>query len=80
MAYWEPIKELDEAPLFKPGSKLREVTDDIARVTETPAPLGWWICLGIAASFAGVFVLCVGYLFWRGVGVWGNSSPVYWAP
>ncbi len=23
--------------------------------------------------------MCVGYLFYRGVGVWGNTAPVYWA-
>ena len=57
----------------------REVTDDIAKVTENPAPLGWWICFGLASTFAGIFVLCVGYLFYRGVGVWGNTAPVYWA-
>jgi molybdopterin-containing oxidoreductase family membrane subunit len=79
MAYYEPIRELGEAPLVKPGSKLREVTDEIAGVTEKRAPLGWWICFLVASSFAGIFVLCVGYLFWRGIGVWGNTAPVYWA-
>jgi molybdopterin-containing oxidoreductase family membrane subunit len=32
----------------------------------------------MAVSLAGLFGLCVAYLFWRGVGVWGNNSPVYW--
>ena len=43
MAYWEPITELGEARLVQKGSTLAEVTDDIAKVTEHPAPLGWWI-------------------------------------
>ena len=79
MAYWEPIAELDEAYLVKPASKLREVTHEIARVTENRAPRGWWICFLIASTFAGIFAVCVGYLFYRGVGVWGNTAPVYWA-
>jgi Ni/Fe-hydrogenase subunit HybB-like protein len=79
MAYWKPITEIDEAALVKEGSTLAQVTDDIAGVTERPAPLGWWICFGIAATFAGIFTFCVGYLFYRGVGVWGNTAPVYWA-
>src|SRR3984885_7994344 len=79
MAYWEPITELGEARLVQKGSTFGEVTDDIAKVTEHPAPLGWWICFGIAVTFTGIFTFCVGYLFWRGVGVWGNTSPVYWA-
>jgi Ni/Fe-hydrogenase subunit HybB-like protein len=79
MAYFDPIPELDEVPFVQPGSTLRDVTDDISKVTENPAPRGWWVAFLIASSFAGLFTVCVGYLFWRGVGVWGNTSPVYWA-
>jgi len=79
MAYYEPITELGEAHLVQKGSTLAEVTDDIAGVTEKPAPRGWWIAFLLAFSFVGVFGLCVGYLFYRGVGVWGNTSPVFWA-
>ena len=35
MAYWEPIRALGEVPLVKPGSTLKDVTHDIAVVTET---------------------------------------------
>src|SRR5579883_2760415 len=79
MAYFEPIRELDEAPLVQPGSKLSDITNDISRVSENKAPRGWWIAFGLASMFAGIFAMSVGYLFWRGVGVWGNTSPVYWA-
>src|ERR1019366_7100809 len=37
------------------------------------------IVFGVATSLVGLFTFCVGYLFYRGVGVWGNSAPVYWA-
>ncbi len=33
----------------------------------------------IAVSFTGVLGAAIGYLFWTGVGVWGNNSPVMWA-
>lgn len=79
MPYYEPIAAIDEGYFVRPGSSLRDITNDVARVTETPAPRGWWVCFGIALSLVGVFVVCVSYLFWRGVGVWGNTSPVYWA-
>jgi Ni/Fe-hydrogenase subunit HybB-like protein len=79
MAYYEPITEIGEAPLVEPGSTLHDITNDISRVSENKPPLGWWICLGIAATLVGVFTIAVGYLFWRGVGVWGNTSPTYWA-
>src|SRR5271166_1174816 len=79
MAYWEPIRALDEMPLVKPGSTLKDITNDIAGVTEKRAPRGWWIAFLLALSGTGLFTVCVCYLFWRGVGVWGNSAPVYWA-
>jgi molybdopterin-containing oxidoreductase family membrane subunit len=79
MAYWEPIKELGEGPLVMPNSSFKEVTNEIARVTENKAPRGWLICIALAFMFVGVFTLSVGYLFYRGVGVWGNTAPIYWA-
>jgi Ni/Fe-hydrogenase subunit HybB-like protein len=49
-------------------------------VTENPAPRGWWIAFLTAFTFTGVLGLgpsatCSG----RGIGVWGNNSPVGWA-
>jgi molybdopterin-containing oxidoreductase family membrane subunit len=79
MAYYAPIRELDEAPLVKPGSTFHDITNDMSRVSENKAPRGWWIAFGISSTFVLIFTLCVGYLFYRGVGVWGNTQPVYWA-
>ena len=79
MAYFEPIREIDEAPLVKPGSTFHDITEDISRVSENKAPRGWWIAFLLASVFVGIFTLSVGYLFYRGIGVWGNTAPVYWA-
>jgi Ni/Fe-hydrogenase subunit HybB-like protein len=79
MAYFEPIRDIGEAPLVRPGSTFHDVTEDISRVSENRAPRGWWIAFLLASSFVGVFVVCVGYLVYRGIGVWGNTSPVFWA-
>jgi molybdopterin-containing oxidoreductase family membrane subunit len=79
MAYFEPIREIGEGALVKPGSTLHDVTEDISRVSETRAPRGWWVAFLVSLFFAGIFVVCVSYLVYRGIGVWGNTSPVYWA-
>jgi len=52
MAYWEPLPELDEAPLVQPGSSFRDVTHDIARVTENKAPSV--TCSGGASGFGAI--------------------------
>ncbi len=74
-----PIKALGEVPLVGEGTTFRSITETVCRVTENKAPRGWWIAFLTAASFTGILGLAVGYLFWTGVGVWGNNAPVYWA-
>jgi molybdopterin-containing oxidoreductase family membrane subunit len=80
MSSWNlPIKEIGETPLVAEGTTFRSITETVARVTEHKAPRGWWVAFLIASSFLGVMTLAIGYLFWTGVGVWGNNAPVYWA-
>ena len=59
-----------------------DVTEVVSRVAEHRTwlkdyPL-WWVLFLVSASLLGVLGLLIGYLFWEGVGVWGNQSPVYW--
>ena len=80
MSSWNlPIKEIGETPLVAEGTTFRSITETVARVTENKAPRAWWVAFGIASSFLGVMTLAIAYLFWTGVGVWGNNAPVYWA-
>jgi molybdopterin-containing oxidoreductase family membrane subunit len=79
MAYWEPIKELGETPLVATTETFHSINDKVFGVNETKAPRGWWIAFLTAATFTGILFSCVGWLFWEGVGVWGNMAPVYWA-
>ena len=74
-----PIKELGETPLVGEGVTFKSVSETVCRVTENKAPRGWWIGFLIAITFTGVMGAAIGYLFWAGVGVWGNNAPVYWA-
>ncbi|OJY16682.1 MAG: hydrogenase [Myxococcales bacterium 68-20] len=74
-----PIKELGETPLVGEGVTFKSVSETVCRVTENKAPRGWWIGFLLAISFTGVMGAAIGYLFWAGVGVWGNNAPVYWA-
>jgi Ni/Fe-hydrogenase subunit HybB-like protein len=79
MGYNAPIKELGETPLVGVDETFHTVTEKVSRVTENAAPRGWWIAFLTAATFTAILFSCVGWLFWQGVGVWGNMAPVYWA-
>ena len=74
-----PIKALGETPLTGEGTTFKSISETVCRVTENKAPRGWWIAFLTAFTFTGVLGAAVGYLFWTGVGVWGNNAPVYWA-
>jgi Ni/Fe-hydrogenase subunit HybB-like protein len=74
-----PIRELGESPLTADGVTFKSISETVCRVTENRAPRGWWIGFLLAASFTGIMGAAIGYLFWTGVGVWGNNAPVYWA-
>ncbi|MFN9811706.1 MAG: NrfD/PsrC family molybdoenzyme membrane anchor subunit [Deltaproteobacteria bacterium] len=75
----QPITGLGETYLTKPGTTFRDVTEIVSRVTENPAPRGWWILFLASVSVTGALGLTLAYLLWMGIGTWGNNSPVGWA-
>jgi molybdopterin-containing oxidoreductase family membrane subunit len=79
MASSKLIKELGEGYLATPGMTFHDVTNVVCGVTENPAPRGWWMLFGAAATVTAVLGMDVAYLLWTGIGVWGNNSPVGWA-
>ncbi len=56
------------------------ITHNVARVAEvSKPPRGWYIAFGIALSLLSVFGVSIGWLFWQGIGIFGNMNPVFWA-
>ena len=56
-----------------------QITDVVIRIVETPKPpRAWYIALAISLSWLGCFGMSVSYLFWNGIGIWGNMNPVGW--
>ena len=67
------------APLVLGGMDYSDVTDAVAGVWEKKQPAIWWPIFGVAVSLTLVFGALIGHLFFKGVGVWGNNNPTYWA-
>jgi Ni/Fe-hydrogenase subunit HybB-like protein len=69
-----------ERPIVGPGHTFATVTDKIASLVLTKkTPLGWFF--GFAVSFAvlNMLLVALGYLLFKGVGIWGINIPVGWA-
>src|SRR5947209_957454 len=79
MSAFEPIPEIGETPVLPAHVTQASIAEEVSRVTEIPAPLGWWVVFGVSLFFLGVLGISVSYLFWEGIGVWGNNSPSGWA-
>jgi molybdopterin-containing oxidoreductase family membrane subunit len=56
------------------------ITDKIADLVLV-RPMHWGYCAGfiVTVAFTLLFAVAIGYLFARGVGIWGIDEPVAWA-
>jgi Ni/Fe-hydrogenase subunit HybB-like protein len=55
------------------------ITDNIARIAEAERPpRAWYIAFAAALGLLSLFLVSIGWLFWTGIGVYGNMMPVAW--
>ncbi|MCX7880399.1 MAG: polysulfide reductase NrfD [Ignavibacteria bacterium] len=55
------------------------MNDAIARPLETKPTWKYYLALGISTSMLLFGVVCWGYTFYYGIGMWGNNQPIGWA-
>jgi molybdopterin-containing oxidoreductase family membrane subunit len=85
MATKEPIHDpmrdpvTGEIRVIAPGHTFRSVTEKVARIVlTTHTPMGWFGGFMLASGLATLLLVCVTYLVFRGVGIWGITIPVAW--
>ncbi len=62
-----------------PGHTFRSVTEEVSRIVLTGhTPLGWYFGFMLAGSIVIMLLTAVGWLFLKGVGIWGLDIPVGW--
>lgn len=54
------------------------VTEAISRVTEQKTPRLWYVAFSISFALTLLLIGSIGYLFYKGVGIWGLQIPVGW--
>ncbi|HET7442671.1 MAG TPA: NrfD/PsrC family molybdoenzyme membrane anchor subunit [Terriglobales bacterium] len=75
----EEIEERHRAPVIEPGHTFATITDKISSIVLTrPTGMGWIVGFGIAFLMTMMLLYAIGYLFLRGVGIWGVNIPIGW--
>ena len=73
------LEPLDRRPpLIEGGLDLAGITETVTRPVEAGMPRGWWIFFLASLSMLIFGLGSIGYLFWKGVGIWGLNNPVGW--
>jgi Ni/Fe-hydrogenase subunit HybB-like protein len=76
----ERVRDETRPPVIGPGHTLSSVTDKISAIALTRrTPLGWFVGFGISFLLAMLLFYTIGYLVFKGIGIWGNNQPVGWA-
>ena len=67
------------SPVIEPGYTFGTVTDKISSIVLTrPTSNGWFLGFGVAFLLTMMMLFAIGYLFARGVGIWGVTIPIGW--
>src|SRR5246127_4284864 len=66
-------------PVSEPGYTFGTVTDKISSIVLTrPTSNGWFVGFGVAFLLTMMLLYALGYLFLKGVGIWGINIPIGW--
>jgi molybdopterin-containing oxidoreductase family membrane subunit len=68
-----------ETPVIRPGYTFGTVTDKISSIVLTrPTSNGWFVGFGVCFLLTMMLLYALGYLFLKGVGIWGINIPIGW--
>jgi len=71
--------DAQQTPVIEPGHTFATVTEKISAIVLTrPASNGWFLGFGIAFLATMMMLYAIGYLFLKGIGIWGSTIPIGW--
>lgn len=77
----EALDPVDKRPPLITGNTatFHAVTTSVASKVGRKVGPGWYLATGISGMFVVLLMVALGYLFWEGIGIWGNNNRVDWA-
>jgi Ni/Fe-hydrogenase subunit HybB-like protein len=67
-----------ETPMVEGSVTLEQVDHDIAAPMGRMPSVNWWIAFIFFASMMAIGFSLMAWTIYKGIGVWGNNSPVFW--
>ena len=66
-------------PVVEPGHDFATITEKISAINvRRGTPLWWLMGFLVAFGIMNMMLVLIGYLFYKGVGIWGLNIPVAW--
>src|SRR5512142_2276483 len=76
---YKSTTDLDRAPVIEPGHTFGTITEKISAIVLTrSASDGWFRSCGICFMLTMMMLFAIGYLFVKGIGIWGVTIPIGW--
>jgi Ni/Fe-hydrogenase subunit HybB-like protein len=76
---YKSATDLEKTPVIQPGHTFGTVTEKISSIVLTrPATNGWFLGFGICFMATMMLLYAIGYLFLKGIGIWGVTIPIGW--
>ena len=73
------MRSYREFPVIEPGTR-SSVTEKISNVVlRGRHPLQWYVMFFFAFLLLNGLMVSIGWLLFKGIGIWGNNQPVGWA-
>lgn len=65
-------------PLITGRKTYHQITEDICTPTEQTPNMMWVIAFALSVTFLAVYVFCVFYTIWQGIGSWNLNRTIGW--
>ncbi len=70
-----PIRD----PLIEGGKNYHQITEDISAPSERVPSLAWVAAFLVSVAFLGLYVFCVAWTIWFGIGSWNENRTIGWS-
>ena len=79
MEHHNKVIAYPEEKIIDPALNYESINQKITQAVLGPAVKGWGQGLAISVALLCLLLVSLGWLFYRGIGIWGNNNPVGWA-